>query len=151
MPRRALIHPSIRPLAISASGGTATRGGRLRATPRGWMDGCACHLGGMAYLMLDVLPVMDPTGNEEGGSAASAAGAAALLILAVGMAPDEPSPLLYPGIPRLTYADTMMHFCPTCANVLLVRTDRAPHEFFCQTCPYRHPLHTMASGQWPWR
>ncbi|RKP05427.1 DNA-directed RNA polymerase III subunit RPC10 [Thamnocephalis sphaerospora] len=36
----------------------------------------------------------------------------------------------------------MMHFCPTCANVLLVRTDRSPHEFFCQTCPYIHPIET---------
>ncbi|KAI9597433.1 DNA-directed RNA polymerase III subunit RPC10 [Syncephalis fuscata] len=41
----------------------------------------------------------------------------------------------------------MMHFCPTCANVLLVRTDRSPHEFFCQTCPYKHPIETAVGDR----
>jgi DNA-directed RNA polymerase III subunit RPC11 len=41
-----------------------------------------------------------------------------------------------------THSLNMMHFCPTCANVLLVRTDRSPFEFYCQTCPYIHPIQT---------
>ncbi|KAJ3044173.1 DNA-directed RNA polymerase III subunit RPC10 [Rhizophlyctis rosea] len=29
-----------------------------------------------------------------------------------------------------------MYFCPSCANLLLVRQGDLSNEFFCQTCPY---------------
>ncbi|KAG9321386.1 hypothetical protein KVV02_005759 [Mortierella alpina] len=33
-----------------------------------------------------------------------------------------------------------MYFCPTCSNLLLVQSDGAQQQLYCQTCPYIYPV-----------
>ncbi|KAL0589934.1 hypothetical protein ABG067_001900 [Albugo candida] len=35
-----------------------------------------------------------------------------------------------------------MHFCPSCANLLLVEPNSEGMRFFCQTCPYLYQIET---------
>eukprot|EP00732_Lithocolla_globosa_P008530 Lithocolla_globosa_v1_NODE_12301_length_439_cov_10.141388.p1 type:complete len:107 gc:universal NODE_12301_length_439_cov_10.141388:394-74(-) len=42
-----------------------------------------------------------------------------------------------------------MLFCPTCANILLVNSNSAEMQFFCNTCPYIHPITQQFSSKVP--